>query len=757
MVRNLTALILATVLCLAGCAPSGGARGTGTTPASGTAAVFATSVPHYEEKVRLSAGMNEILDMRLTEEDGLLVAATDARRSHVAVFAQADDGTWEEAFDADGLMESLGENRYLSRAALTPQGTLLCIASSSGGTSPACYAVDRDGSFSRSSLPIGSDVFKFRVDDDGSVIVSQSGSITRTKGGLVRYDAAGGEAVEYELAEGEFAFDFAVHEETLYVVVTRSNSMQMESDIVAFEARTGAMVDVDPSLRAAFDQVLPAPNGFDPGASPVLASGSDALYVCSKGAVFRCADGAAERVLDGAGTHLENSTEQPADLLLLPDGSLAIQYQDRMSSEGAVYRYFEGEREQTAELTVYALEDNADVQQAVVAFRDDHPETAVELQVGIPAGSGLTADDAIRALNADLLAGTGPDVLVLDGLPMKDLVEQGMLLDLEDDVQAARSRESYYENVLTAFSSDDGCFAVPTRFALPAAVGDEDVLGHAGSLEELAAYVDRSDETRAQLGSLSLAALYTASYPVIVDEDGSVDADALAAFFRSVQRLVEITESNRGEGVDPSYDYIGALFRNFDGDAYGLDIGAMGLLDGDDRIAVGSLVDTTDYGMAGIAVANADYPCAIVPLAFDGVRTFEPRTVVGVSADSQNADAARDLVAFMLGKTQQAGGRSLGLPVCKSVFEEAAQALGGYSMGSMSAEGGMTNYERGALADDEIAAYHRMVESATAASVPDKVVTDVIAAELEACCRGTVSPDDAVGNALQKLKLYQAQ
>ena len=69
----------------------------------------------------------------------------------------------------------------------------------------------------------------------------------------------------------------------------------------------------------------------------------------------------------------------------------------------------------------------------------------------------------------------------------------------------------------------------------------------------------------------------------------------------------------------------------------------------------------------------------------------------------------------------------------------------------------MTNYERGALADDEIAAYHRMVESATAASVPDKVVTDVIAAELEACCRGTVSPDDAVGNALQKLKLYQAQ
>lgn len=755
MMRNLMALALAALLCLAGCAPSGGSQGTGTARSNGTTAVSATGVPHYEEKVRLPDGMDEVLDMRLAEDGGLLVAATDTQRSHVAVFAQGDDGTWAESFNADGLMESLGENRYLSQAALTPQGTLLCIVPSSGGSGPACYAVDSDGSFSQSSLPIGSDVFKFRVGDDGSVIVSQSGSITRTKGGLVRYDAAGGQAVEYELAEGEFASDFAVHEEALYVVVSRSDGMQMETDIVAFSLATGERIELDSSLRSAFDQVLPAPSGFDVVASPVIASGSDALYVCSKGAVYRCADDAAEIVLDGAGTHLENSTQQPTGLTLLPDGGLAIQYRDDMSSKGAVYRYLEGEREQTEELTVYALEDNADVQQVVAAFRDDHPEVAVELHVGIPAASGLTADDAIRALNADLLAGTGPDVLVLDGLPMKELVEQGMLLDLEDVVQEALSRESYYENVLAAFSSDAGCFAVPARFALPAAVGDEDVLGHAGSIEELAAYVDQSDETRAQLGSLSLAALYRASYPAIVGEGGGVDADALATFFRSVQRLVAISEARLGDGVDPSYDYLGALFRNFDGDTYGL--GGWVMPGGDDRINIGSLVDTNDYGMAGIAVANADYPCAIVPLAFDGMRTFEPRTVVGVSADSQNADAARDLVAFMLEKTQQAGGRSLGLPVCKSVFEEAAQALGGYSMGSMSAEGGMTNYERGALSDDEIAAYHRMVESAMTASVPDKAVTDVIAAELEACCRGTVPVEEAAANALQKITLYQAQ
>ena len=45
---------------------------------------------------------------------------------------------------------------------------------------------------------------------------------------------------------------------------------------------------------------------------------------------------------------------------------------------------------------------------------DVRPDVAVEVQVGIPAGSGLSADDALRALNASLLAGTGPDLLVLD-------------------------------------------------------------------------------------------------------------------------------------------------------------------------------------------------------------------------------------------------------------------------------------------------------------------------------------------------------
>ena len=41
--------------------------------------------------------------------------------------------------------------------------------------------------------------------------------------------------------------------------------------------------------------------------------------------------------------------------------------------------------------------------------------------MALPEGTAVTRDDAIRTLNTELLSGNGPDVLVLDGLPVASL------------------------------------------------------------------------------------------------------------------------------------------------------------------------------------------------------------------------------------------------------------------------------------------------------------------------------------------------
>ena len=56
---------------------------------------------------------------------------------------------------------------------------------------------------------------------------------------------------------------------------------------------------------------------------------------------------------------------------------------------------------------------------------------------------------------------------------------------------------------MRTFATDEGCFAIPMRWSIPAMMGDTDVLARTETLEELTAYLGSNDEARAMLASLS--------------------------------------------------------------------------------------------------------------------------------------------------------------------------------------------------------------------------------------------------------------
>ena len=49
--------------------------------------------------------------------------------------------------------------------------------------------------------------------------------------------------------------------------------------------------------------------------------------------------------------------------------------------------------------------------------------------MALQEGAGLTKDDALRTLNTELLAGEGPDVLILDGADLESFSGSGLLED----------------------------------------------------------------------------------------------------------------------------------------------------------------------------------------------------------------------------------------------------------------------------------------------------------------------------------------
>lgn len=195
-------------------------------------------------------------------------------------------------------------------------------------------------------------------------------------------------------------------------------------------------------------------------------------------------------------------------------------------------------RPQTRTLTVYSLEENPTVRQTVSQCMLEHPELEVRYEVGMQ--EGLEKEDAIKQLNTRLLAGEAPDVLILDGLPVDSMVEQGLLADLSSLVDT----DGLYP-AARAGERDGKLWYVAGRMKLPLLLG----AGYEPpeSLDQLAQAVESGPQLhtqstlsdRAVLGQPpeEIAAVLLPGMRDTLLHSGQIDRAALEEFYTLVGRL----------------------------------------------------------------------------------------------------------------------------------------------------------------------------------------------------------------------------
>ena len=135
-------------------------------------------------------------------------------------------------------------------------------------------------------------------------------------------------------------------------------------------------------------------------------------------------------------------------------------------------------------LRIYSLYDDGNVRQAINAFRQQYPDIYVRYEVGVDPNQGITREKALKHLEEELEAGTGPDILLMDALPYENYVEKGRLADLSD-IRARMTREEYFLQVIDGLAETEGLYVMPTAFALPILYGDAEMIAGAESLEDL--------------------------------------------------------------------------------------------------------------------------------------------------------------------------------------------------------------------------------------------------------------------------------
>lgn len=212
------------------------------------------------------------------------------------------------------------------------------------------------------------------------------------------------------------------------------------------------------------------------------------------------------------------------------------------ASEETVENPYADEPEAT--ITVYSLRYAEFMEGMIGIFEGIHPNITVEYRYGIDDESGISVEDAVNALNTELLAGEGPDVILMDGLNVWKYTESGVLLELSDVYdEISEENPNCLEEVIAAYRTDEGIYAIPSKFRFPVLIASKDDIDSITDIKSLTEYIRNSDKPNEgnDLNIMNWEILFDILYPVystnMIDTEGNYHEEELETFLKDFKEL----------------------------------------------------------------------------------------------------------------------------------------------------------------------------------------------------------------------------
>ena len=387
----------------------------------------------------------------------------------------------------------------------------------------------------------------------------------------------------------------------------------------------------------------------------------------------------AELALDGGRYSISDPGLFVQSAAVGPDETLYFQMSDgNMASGNSRLLRYRWDPELAApaggELAVFSLYRSDTVEAAVNAWQKATGGTATyswALEEGSEDGfSTVTGsrEDALTQLNTQLLAGSGPDVLILDDMPMDSFIEKGLLMDLSGKVDTS----GMLQNLAGVWQTEQGLFALPAR-AFPLLAGaDEATLATIKDAETLAGLLsaeesifdDGRNEAMPLLAYYNTVQQFDTFYPLYAGDiwqGGQLNEDACRRFYELLGQIragggAGLSNTAPFDRPDGTYyhpqnstlsNFTNCICRAFCSPVYSLNA-----LGGD------------FYYASRVGGANAGEVKALVTAS--GATSIQPVCAAGVNVSAQNPEGAVQFIQIMLSEEVQKQPLYDGVPVLKS-------------------------------------------------------------------------------------------
>lgn len=683
--------------------------------------------------------------------DGLVYAIYREPQGAVHLVSSADGTTvkeisipewtgWGQGGGAGGSFTVMPDGT-VTDSATTPEGS----GEAGGAVTSSGFSIDSSGSVTMGGAePEGGGIEvdagnagSFSVGSSGNVAVEgASGAKTPTglaildNGDYLVYFGPDG-AARYSAADGKRLVNYpgtafqnttAVYETKLLITSPDYSTMWL------YDLDTGKQTE------CAFDNMdFATVPGLD----------AEGLLLTTSGGIFRQAEGGSlwEKLVDGELTSLSIPNMTPEMTISDSDGGFCVFLSTNDGVEVMRYTYSaDTPTNPDTELTIAGLSDSSTIRQTIGEFQRRNSNVKVNYQVLLEEDSAATAEDVIRALNTELLAGRGPDLLVLDGLPVDSYIEKGVLADLTDQLRALVD-DGLLENMTRAFEREGKRYGIPARFTVPVMMGKKEDVARVLSLEDLAAMVEAGQggdpqflwpsESLYEDGGM-LMEYYNACAGDMVGRSG-LDESGLTGYLSQMLRIQNAERNytpELGEGVMASIMVSSGGSGGFEL----LDSGAMKLGKGEALFHVQDLIGQMGLQMI---LSNLDDGSWALDSLFGG-NSYSPVSSVGIVANTKQRELADAFAGMLVSATVQDNYLYDGFPVngtsLDKMVNEVMDETAGGDMG-----------------------FRALCDKLDTPILIDQVVREAVEAQAKALAEGNVTPEQAAANVVDKTKIYLAE
>ena len=395
---------------------------------------------------------------------------------------------------------------------------------------------------------------------------------------------------------------------------------------------------------------------------------------------------------------------------------------------------------EAGKLTIYMLNDNQNVRDAIACYAAVAPDVEIDIEVGVP-DYDTTVSDALKKLNTRLLSGNGPDIILMDDIRSESYMQSGQLLELTDIVEEAENLSS---GVAENSKYNGKVYTIPLSVTLMANISRADASIDFSSLGK---FNESIKAEHAVIGSFDRqAALWyrTQIEPELLWERG-ITEEKLKTFYQALYEQMDMIYRNDEESRFASFQQINlqAISGLAAPHVFFKKIGA-----------AKEYIDTLSYLQMLCSMGNEG------GLDFSFCRwqdktMYIPMNRMAISAKSQNPEGAAALIKYLLSEEgqQQIAERTGCIPVNSKVLRSAMEN----SEEREYVIGGAGSYKAKPFTEKDADQICNMFHENSYRVTTDGILMEIIMLGAQDYLNGDLSLDAAAAQTRKKVGIYFAE